>query len=94
MKSLAGSSEKSISPRVATRNGLPLIIPKPLRDQMITGQVSVIRGVLTLFSIYRVIPSYPVYKLNTITDKFRGKIQTLPSVPNLISLLSKSFRVR
>lgn len=62
---------------MASRRGLPLIIPGPLRLLMETGDSRCIRVVLTLLSIFRIFkfPSEP--KLATITDPFKGISETL-----------------
>lgn len=62
---------------VATRRGLPLIIPALLRHFVEAGDVNATRLVLTVLSTYRVIKCDPVYKINTITDTFSGISQVL-----------------
>nr|UPW42155.1 MAG: putative RNA dependent RNA polymerase [Guangdong mito-like virus 3] len=75
MKALAGQPQKCETPmRVATRRGLPLIIPGRLR-LLIEDKVAnpgVIRLVLSIITVYRVIRAKPVLKLSTITSPFTG----------------------
>lgn len=60
------------SVRVATRRGLPLIIPGLLRLQMEGGDWVCVRVVLTYLSVFRIIKFPGVLKLSTITDPFKG----------------------
>jgi len=59
-------------PRVASRRGLPLIIPGPLRLLIEGGDKNSLRAVLTLISIFRVFKYKSLPKLSTITDPFKG----------------------
>lgn len=78
MKAVAGERASSTDePRVATRRGLPLIIPGVLRVLIEDRNPVVIRGVLTLLSIYRVMRSRPKMKLSSITGDFVGMSKTL-----------------
>jgi hypothetical protein len=79
MKSLAGQPEKCETLiRVATRRGLPLIIPGSLRLLIESGDLVSIRLVGSILSIYRVLKVKANLKINTITDVFTGSSQTLP----------------
>jgi hypothetical protein len=80
MKALAGEPEVcKTSPRVATRRGLPLIIPGALRLKMERRDIPVIQLVLSILTVYRVLKIPPILKLNTITDVFCGNSRELPS---------------
>lgn len=75
MKMLGGHPETCITfPRVATRRGLPLIIPGPLRLRIEAVEVGAIRLTLSLLTVYRVLDCASMLKLSTITDAFRGSI--------------------
>lgn len=64
--------QEGSGPRVASRRGLPLIIPGPLR-LLIEGRDSdAIRIVLTILSVFRVIKYEGRLKLETITQPFTG----------------------
>jgi len=63
---------------ISLARGIPTIIPGKIRLQMHDGDHRVIRGVLTLLSIYRIIKINPVLKLGSITDPFKGLDPTLP----------------
>lgn len=89
MKVVSGNPEESQnSPRVATRRGLPLIIPGPVRLRIEAGEPIIIKLTLTILSLYRVIACKPVMKINTITDPFKGLTQVLPEY-ELRSALNK-----
>lgn len=85
MKSLAGEPELS-KIRVATRRGLPLIIPGILRLRIEEQEPESIRLVLTILSIYRVIRCRPVMKLETITKPFTGLTKVL-LIPEILQAL-------
>jgi hypothetical protein len=77
MKALAGDPQCCEPPlRVATRRGLPLIIPGGLRTLMEISNKHeasrVIRLVLSIITVYRVMRARPLLKLSTITDPFKG----------------------
>jgi len=78
LKAISGNPEthKSVV-RVATRRGLPLIIPSGLRLLIRKQDPRAIRLVLTVLSSYRVIKCPPKYKINTITDPFKGESEVL-----------------
>lgn len=79
LKALSGSPEKCItSPRVATRAGIPLIIPPYLRYGLYRRDKVIVQLVLTLLNFYRVIKIKASLKINTITDKFGGLSPELP----------------
>jgi len=67
-------------PRVASRRGLPLIIPGVIRLQIEADNPVVIRAVLTILSVYRIIKYPGSLKLATITDPFKGLSETLDKV--------------
>jgi len=58
--------------RVASRRGLPLILPGSLRLQLESGDPTVVRVVLTLLSIFRIFKYPGSIKLSTITEPFYG----------------------
>jgi hypothetical protein len=66
--------------RVATRKGLPLIIPDLLRDYITNKDPKVIKVVLGILSIYRVMSFKGTLKLETITGPFSGVSTTLNPV--------------
>jgi len=79
-KSVAGEATGPSGPaRVASRRGLPLIIPGPLRLLIEKRDPRVIKVVLSLLSLYRVMFAFPKRKLETITQPFSGLVDTLPS---------------
>lgn len=59
-------------------DGLPGLIPGPLRLRMKAKDSVVIRGVLTVLQVYRVLTIPGKLKLETITDPFKGKSSSLP----------------
>lgn len=63
---------------ISISRGLPRIIPGTLRLQMHAGNTGVIRGVLSVFSIFRVIRIPVTLKLQTIVGPFTGLSTTLP----------------
>lgn len=80
-KTLAGERpEPDLKVRVAMRRGLPLIIPGDLRLLIEVKDLVVIKVVLTIISVFRVIPAFPKLKLGTITDPFKGIQSTLPEI--------------
>lgn len=87
-KSLGGEvTQSSSEPRVASRRGLPLIIPGALRLLIEAGEPKIIRVVFTILSVYRVIPAYPKLKLGTITSPHSGVIKDLPELDLVLPLL-------
>jgi hypothetical protein len=90
-KTLAGEEVvSSQEPRVAMRRGLPLIIPGVLRLQIEERNQKVIKGVLTIISVYRVMKSRPKLKLETITLPHSGLVKTLPEL-TIVSQWVKPF---
>nr|WNM95051.1 MAG: RNA-dependent RNA polymerase [Diaporthe helianthi mitovirus 2] len=61
---------------VGIAGGLPTIIPGVLRLSIKDGDQLIIRGVLSVLSMYRVILIPGIVKLSSITSKFTGKRQT------------------
>lgn len=57
---------------VSLINGLPRLIPGPLRRLIRSDDPVTIRAVLTLLSLYKILKCRPKLKLNTITDPFSG----------------------
>jgi hypothetical protein len=93
MKTLAGESplpDKTV--RVAMRRGLPLIIPGDLRLLIEAKDPRIIKTVLTILSVFRVLPSYPKLKLETITEPHKGLIKTLPEMILVVQELKKLLR--
>jgi hypothetical protein len=87
-KTLAGEHPVSLhEPRVATRRGLPLIIPGQLRLRIEARQPSIIKLTLTLLSSYRMMPASPKLKLETITDPFKGRYETSPEIVSQVGNL-------
>jgi hypothetical protein len=79
MKAISGCPERSVDPfRIATRRGLPLIIPGKFRLAIERKEVVTIQLVLSLLTVYRVLKIPPILKLNTITDRFSGNTKVLP----------------
>nr|QKW91256.1 RNA-dependent RNA polymerase [Botrytis cinerea mitovirus 9] len=80
---LAGQPDKCMKIHVKVDvNGLPKILPYNLRKILLLkgGNLQSYRrkliGILTLLSIFRVFPTSPKVKMNTITDEFKGSIRT------------------
>jgi len=60
------------------RSGIPQIIPGSLRS-LIRGRVpDVIRGVLTVLSLYRVMYVVPKIQMGSIVDPFKGLDPLVP----------------
>jgi len=80
-KTLVGERpDPNLDMRVAMRRGLPLIIPGSLRLLIEVKDRRVIKAVLTLLSVFRVIPATPKLKLETITGPFKGLVSDLPEM--------------
>nr|UPW42193.1 MAG: putative RNA dependent RNA polymerase [Guangxi riverbank mitovirus 3] len=76
---LAGQPSKSgQNPRIATKFGLPTIIPKVLRDEIRQGNLGVIRVVGGILSVFRLLSFKGELKLQTITGEFEGISKSLP----------------
>lgn len=87
-KTLAGETPVSSNePRVSARRGLPLIIPGSLRLLIERRDPYIIKGVLTILSVYRILPAHPELKLETITSPFKGKYQTSPEIVSTMEIL-------
>lgn len=80
---------REVGVRVATRRGLPTIIPGILRLRMEAKELVVIRAVLTILSVFRIIKYPGTLKLETITNPFTGASKTLPAIE--IALTWKRF---
>jgi len=94
-KALAGEpTSSSQEPRVASRRGLPLIIPGSLRLRMEAKDIRVIRAVLTLVSVFRVMPSWPKLKLETITGPHTGALKTLPDIALVLPRFKRFMGVK
>jgi len=93
LQALAGTPQECKTfPRVATRRGLPLIIPGPLRLHVERRDTVRIQLVLSLLSVYRVLKIPATLKIETITDSFKGLSPTLPEFEIVESL--KALRVK
>lgn len=79
---------------VSLTNGLPRLIPGPLRKKIREGDPVTTRAVLTVLSLYKLLKCRPKLKLNSITDPFNGVSRTLHpiQVKYAISLLPKTVR--
>lgn len=92
-KTLAGESHlvSLEEPRVKTRRGLPLIIPGDLRLRLEARDPVLVKAVLTILSIYRLIPAKPKLKLETITSPSKGIINLIPELSLIMGLKFSSF---
>lgn len=91
-KTLAGELPTVTSDcRIAIRRGLPLIIPGDLRLLMEAKDPVVIKVVLTMLSIFRIIPSTPKLKIESITAPFSGLSKTLPETSLIMDELVRKF---
>lgn len=84
-------TQSSEEPRVATRRGLPLIIPGDLRLSIERRDPVIIKLVLTVLSVYRVMPAAPKLKLETITSPFKGLYKTTPEIIPVVSQIKYHF---
>lgn len=83
-KWMAGEDPGVSTPWISkARDGLPRILPAPIRigirlarDGHHSG-VMVFKAAVTILSVYRVIGASPILKLETITSQFTGSTQTL-----------------
>lgn len=78
-------------PRVASRRGLPLIIPGHLRLLLEKRDRKIIKVVLTLLSIYRILSAKPKLKLSTITDPFNGVYDRISEITLMTRQAMKKF---
>lgn len=93
-KQIANEPTQSlIEPRVATRRGLPLIIPGDLRLLIEAKDPKVIKLVLTVISVFRVMPAVPKLKLETITSPFTGSFKTTPEIISVCEQLKSRFKL-
>jgi hypothetical protein len=93
-KAIAGEPTVSHSePRVASRRGLPLIIPGSLRLLIEAKDPRVTKGVLTVLSVFRVMPAQPKLKLETITSPFSGLYKTTPEIIPVVDGLKRRFKI-
>jgi hypothetical protein len=91
-KRIAGEhTQSSDEPRVAICRGLPLIIPGDLRLRMEAKDLRIIKVVLTVLSVFRVMPAAPKLKLETITSPFKGVFKTTPEIISVVQQLKLSF---
>lgn len=86
-------TQSSEEPRVATRRGLPLIIPGDLRLLIEAKDPKIIKLVLTVLSVFRVIPAFPKLKLETITGPFKGVFKSTPEIISVCELLKSRFKL-
>lgn len=99
-QTISGHASKSTYPggiRVATRRGLPLIIPGQLRYLIEANHVPTLRIVLSILNVFRLIKCTPVLKINTITDPFTGVSRVLSRseiVDALVPLAWRSVKLR
>lgn len=87
------ATTSSSEPRVATRRGLPLIIPGELRLllEKKDRDPRLVKLVLTILSAFRVMPAQPKLKLETITSPFSGVYKTTQEIIPIISMVKESF---
>ncbi|WAK72409.1 MAG: RNA-dependent RNA polymerase [Bremia lactucae associated mitovirus 1] len=83
----------SSEPRVATRRGLPLIIPGELRLLLEKEgrDPKLVKLVLTILSAFRVMPAQPKLRLETITSPFSGLYKTTQEIIPVISMVKNNF---
>lgn len=68
-----------------TNRGLPRLIPRQLRYGVRRGHAGIMRFVASILNLYREIEFPGVPKMNTIVDKCSGKLETVPSLVQLMS---------
>lgn len=81
-----------------TKRGIPKVLPVPLRKLVVSYKHSSYQGklalrlTLTILSVYRVIGTFPVLKLGTITSPFGGVDRELPlrEIKRSLNLLTKT----
>jgi len=76
---LSGNPQSHLghSPRIASLNGIPLIIPKSLHGLIARGDVGPIRVIQGILSVFRILPVKGDLKLSTITQSFSGISTTM-----------------
>jgi hypothetical protein len=79
----------SLGVSVSLVNGLPKLVPGPLRKLIRQGDMLTIRAVLTVLSLYKLLDCRPNLKLNSITDPFNGVSKVLH--PMLVQRALKMF---
>jgi hypothetical protein len=94
LKVLAGRPETACAPmRVASRRGLPLIIPGRLRLLIEGRDFVTIKAVGSLLSVFRVIKASPKLNLDTIVSGFSGTSAVMAEweVENVFRKLKRNF---
>jgi len=66
--------------RIASSHGLPLIIPKSLRELIASDDLRCIRVVQGILSVFRILPLKGELSFGTITRPFTGLSTTLNSM--------------
>jgi hypothetical protein len=78
-KVISGQPEPCASPlRVATRRGLPLILPGKIRLLIEGGDYLHTKLAGSILSVFRVIKASPKLKVSTIVDPFNGNSSVMP----------------
>lgn len=77
---------------VGIKGGIPSIIPGTLSSKIRSRDLDVIRGVLSLLSVFRVISIPGKLKLSTITDPFKGLSSTLPQYEVFVAASELNFK--
>lgn len=94
LKVLAGRPETACAPmRVASRRGLPLIVPGRLRLLIEGRDFVTIKAVGSLLSVFRVIKASPKLNLDTIVSGFSGTSAVMAEweVENVFRKLKRNF---
>jgi hypothetical protein len=68
------------APRVATKAGLPLLIPKPLRDSLRLKEKVTVKVCLAILSLFRIMSYKGQLKLSTITDGPTVPVGSYPEI--------------
>jgi hypothetical protein len=77
-KFIAGQPQvASIGVSVSLVNGLPKLVPGPLRGLIRAGDQLTIRATLTVLTLYKLLDCRPNLKINSITDPFTGFSKTI-----------------
>jgi len=94
-KTIGGEAAlSSDEPRVATRRGLPLIIPGLLRLEIEKRSVLPSKVILTILSVFRVMDAWPKLKLSTITSPSTGIVNNVPELALVLPLLKKFMGIK
>jgi hypothetical protein len=72
--------------------GLPTLIPRPLREFLKKKRESKVQMILTLLSVFRVMPAIQKPKFSTITAPFSGTSEVLPY--DILELAIKDLGVK